>query len=53
MVKLDFQLHHMTYPEGEEAEFKCPHCGKTLILVAKQLVEIDEDEVEIEVCVGE
>lgn len=42
MVKLDFQIHHTTYPEGESTITRCPYCKK-MIEVNAQTPEYDDD----------
>ena len=40
------QLHHINCPMGEGTEFKCPHCGKRIMIELKSL-EMDEDTINI------
>lgn len=42
------QYHHITSPNGEAEEIKCPHCKEKILLIMKTL-EMDDDEIIIKV----
>lgn len=40
------QIHHIQSPLGESFTFKCPHCGKEIIILLKAM-ELDPDYVNV------